>query len=67
MRGGGIVLSQTHFGSQVETLEINKTSCHFVFRSPVFNAMFMHNMTENQEKKIDIEDLDIETVKDMLK
>ena len=29
--------------------------------------MFMHNMTENQEKKIDIEDLDIETVKDMLK
>ena len=37
------------------------------FRSPVFNAMFVHNMTESQEKKIDIEDLDIETVKDMLK
>ena len=48
-------------------MEINKTFCHFVLRSPVFNAMFMHNMTENQEKKIDIEDLDIETVKDMLK
>lgn len=48
-------------------MEINKTFCHLVLRSPVFNAMFMHNMTENQEKKIDIEDLDIETVKDMLK
>ena len=36
-------------------------------RSLVFNAMFVHNMTESQEKKIDIEDLDIETVKDMLK
>lgn len=46
---------------------LNKTFCHSVPRSPVFNAMFMHNMTENQEKKIDIEDLDIETVKDMLK
>jgi len=45
-------------------------SCHKLIlgaRSPVFNAMFMHNMTENQEKKIDIEDLDIETVRDMLK
>ena len=27
----------------------------------MFNAMFVHNMTESQEKKIDIEDLDIET------
>ena len=33
----------------------------------MFNAMFVHNMTESQEKNIDIEDLDIETVKDMLK
>ena len=39
----------------------------FIFRSPVFNAMFIHNMTENQKKEIDIEDLDIETVRDMLK
>ena len=38
-----------------------------IFRSPVFNAMFIHNMTENQKKEIDIEDLDIETVWDMLK
>lgn len=67
MRGGRTLLSQTNFGRKVRTLEINKTFCHFVARSPVFNAMFMHNMTENQEKKIDIEDLDIETVKDMLK
>ena len=29
--------------------------------------MFIHNMTEAQEKVIDIEDLDIETVRDMLK
>ena len=27
----------------------------------MFNAMFVHNMTESQEKKIDIEDLGIET------
>ena len=36
-------------------------------RSPVFNAMFIHNMTENQKKEIEIEDLEIETVQDMLK
>jgi len=45
-------------------------SCHKVIlgaRSPVFNAMFIHNMTENQKKEIDILDLDIETVRDMLK
>ena len=35
-------------------------------RSPVFNAMFIHNMTENQKKEIDIEDLEIDTVKDLL-
>ena len=40
---------------------------NILFRSPVFNAMFIHNMTEAQEKIIDIEDLDIETVRDMLK
>jgi len=33
----------------------------------VFNAMFIHNMTENQKKEIEIEDLEIETVQDMLK
>jgi len=45
-------------------------SCHkniLGSRSPVFNAMFIHNMTENQSSSIDIEDLDVETVKDMLK
>ena len=36
-------------------------------RFPVFNVMFVHNMTERQEKKIDIEEFDIDTVKDMLK
>ena len=36
-------------------------------RSLVINAIVVHNMTESQEKKINIEDLDIETVKDMFK
>ena len=39
----------------------------FFIRSPVFNAMFIHNMSESQKKEIDIEDLEIETVQDMLK
>ena len=39
----------------------------YLFRSPVFNAMFIHNMSESQKKEIDIEDLEIETVQDMLK
>ena len=29
--------------------------------------MFIHNMSESQHKIIDIEDLDFETVKDMLR
>ena len=39
-------------------------ACHKVIlraRSLVFNAMFVHNMTESQEKNIDIEDQGIET------
>ena len=40
---------------------------HVNCRSPVFNAMFIHNTMESQRKEIKIEDLDIETVQDMLK
>lgn len=40
---------------------------HDYCRSPVFNAMFIHNTMESQRKEIKIEDLDIETVQDMLK
>lgn len=36
-------------------------------RSPVFNAMFNHNMTEAQTKEVTIVDLSIDTVKDMLR
>ncbi len=37
------------------------------FRSPVFNAMFNHNMRESETKALNIEDLDMDTVKDMLR
>ena len=54
------------------TIKCENTSvaCHKIIlgaRSPVFNAMFNHNMTENQSKEVEIPDLDLETVKDMLK
>ena len=51
----------------METFYSANADITILFRSPVFNAMFIHNMTEAQEKIIDIEDLDIETVRDMLK
>jgi hypothetical protein len=37
------------------------------FRSPVFNAMFNHNMRESETMALSIEDLDMDTVKDMLR
>ena len=74
MGGGRAVLSQSHPRCQVghdklceKIMRFDAENIILRFRSPVFNAMFVHNMTESQEKKIDIEDLDIETVKDMLK
>jgi hypothetical protein len=33
----------------------------------VFNAMFNHNMRESETKALNIEDLDMDTVKDMLR
>jgi len=50
--------------------ENTAVACHKIIlgaRSPVFNAMFNHNMTENQSREVEIPDLDLETVKDMLK
>ena len=38
-----------------------------MFRSPVFNAMFHHNMSEIQTKEVKIIDLNLATVKDMLR
>jgi len=64
------LLESGQFSDVTIKCEGTRLSCHKVIlgtRSPVFNAMFIHNMTENQRKEIDIEDLDIETVKDMLK
>jgi len=64
------LLESGQFSDVTIKCEGTRLSCHKVIlgaRSPVFNAMFIHNMTENQKKEIDIEDLDIETVKDMLK
>lgn len=64
------LLESGQFSDVTIKCEGTRLSCHKVIlgaRSPVFNAMFIHNMTENQKKEIDIEDLDIETVRDMLK
>jgi len=64
------LLESGQFSDVTIKCEGHSISCHKVIlgaRSPVFNAMFIHNMTENQSRTIDIEDLDIETVKDMLK
>jgi len=36
-------------------------------RSPVFNAMFAHNMAEAQTKEVNIIDLNLPTVRDMLR
>jgi len=64
------LLQSGQFSDVTIRCENNLLSCHKIIlgaRSPVFNAMFIHNMTESQKKQVDIEDLDIETVKDMLK
>ena len=46
-----------------------KFNCHKVIlagRSPVFNAMFTHDMEESRSGRIDIKDLDVDTVGKML-
>ena len=60
-------MSQDYLGSKVWAVRERFILKYHLSRSPVFNAMFIHNMTENQKKEIDIEDLEIETVQDMLK
>jgi len=36
-------------------------------RSPVFNAMFEHQMTESKQNRVDIQDVDHEVMREMLK
>ena len=46
-----------------------KFNCHKVIlagRSPVFNAMFTHDMEESRSGRLDIKDLDVDTVGKML-
>ena len=59
-------MSQSHLRSKVIIVGFVKEDLNFD-RSPVFHAMFIHNMTESQQRIVDIEDLDYETVKDMLR
>jgi len=64
------LLESGQFSDVMIKCEGTELACHKIIlgaRSPVFNAMFIHNMTENQKKEIEIEDLEIETVQDMLK
>ena len=64
------LLESGQFSDVTIKCEGTELACHKIIlgaRSPVFNAMFIHNMTENQKKEIEIEDLEIETVQDMLK
>lgn len=64
------LLESGQFSDVTIKCEGHSISCHKTIlgaRSPVFNAMFIHNMTENQSRTIDIIDLDVETVRDMLK
>jgi len=43
--------------------------CHKIIlaaRSPVFDAMLTHNMVENKQSRVEINDLDVSTVNDMI-
>lgn len=62
-----VIKSSWEPGQEYSLFNSANIDVNILCRSPVFNAMFIHNMTEAQEKIIDIEDLDIETVRDMLK
>ena len=51
------------------TCEGRTFKCHkniLAGRSSVFDAMFTHDMEENRSSKVDIQDLDGETVHDMI-
>ena len=54
---------------ETEEKEVVKIPVHKAVlgaRSPVFNAMFAHNMSEAQTKEVNIIDLNLPTVRDML-
>lgn len=66
----GSLLETGQFSDITVTCEGVEISAHKVIlaaRSPVFNAMFNHNMRESETKALNIEDLDMDTVKDMLR
>ena len=60
---------QSKFSDCVVACEGREFRCHkniLASRSTVFDAMFTHDMEENRSSKVDIQDLDGETVHDMI-
>ena len=63
------MLRQSKFSDCVVACEGREFRCHkniLASRSTVFDAMFTHDMEENRSSKVDIQDLDGETVHDMI-
>ena len=67
---GSICLLQSKFSDCVVACEGREFRCHkniLASRSTVFDAMFTHDMEENRKSKVDIVDLDGDTVHDMIR
>jgi len=65
----GAVFTNGKFADCCITCEGRTFKCHkniLAGRSSVFDAMFTHDMEENRSSKVDIQDLDGETVHDMI-
>ena len=63
------VFTNGKFADCCITCEGRTFKCHkniLAGRSSVFDAMFTHDMEENRSSKVDIQDLDGETVHDMI-
>ena len=63
------MLRQSKFSDCVVACEGREFRCHkniLASRSTVFDAMFTHDMEENRNSKVDIVDLDGDTVHDMI-
>lgn len=64
------IFEQSKFSDCVVACEGREFRCHkniLAGRSTVFDAMFTHDMEENRKSKVDIVDLDCDTVHDMIK
>ena len=64
------MLRQSKFSDCVVACEGREFRCHkniLASRSTVFDAMFTHDMEENRKSKVDIVDLDGDTVHDMIR